>query len=246
MNTIDILISAGYYVSSLVFLVATIISYLAVKKFGKSSLGSILSYFFIGTAIFFIITIFQKIAVNLYDISFGSMDFWWHIMFYLALSFYFIALKLLVSLGETENVEKQIIKINDEKKWGITAIIVLVLVFILPSLVDSQVNLYLDSVLGKVGLHHFISFAFSAIVSIYLFSVKNKLGQIGKVIANPLIIAIIALSLQHFWELLFESWMVVEVTEHFGEGIEKIFLIIAASCVCYIAYRLKNFGQTTS
>jgi TRAP-type mannitol/chloroaromatic compound transport system permease small subunit len=73
---------------------------------------------------------------------------------------------------------------------------------------------------------------------------KLFFGQIGKSVANPMIIAIWSVALQHFWELLFESWKVVDVSSEAGEGVEKIFLTIAAVCVIMAALRLKGFAGT--
>ena len=75
----------------------------------------------------------------------------------------------------------------------------------------------------------------------YLIAAKKRIGKIGNSIANPMIIAIFALSLQHLWELLNESWKVVIVTPEVGEGVEKIFLIIAAVSVIMAAKRLMAF-----
>lgn len=238
---IDTLITLGYYISSLGFLIAAIITGIAVSKFGKSALGSIFSYLFIGTCIFFIITIFQKLGGEFFGISAESMDMWWHIMFYMALLSYFFGFRALVGLGVDENTNSNVI--GAEEKWGIFAVIVLIVIFIIPNWADPVTQVYSSSAIAGVGLHHFLSFILAAGVGYYLFNAKKNLGQIGQAIANPMIIGILALAGQHFWELLYESLKIVNVTSDTGEGIEKIFLIIFSVSIIYTSLRLKAFAK---
>ena len=239
----ETLIALGYWISTLGFLIASIITAQAVRKFGKSALGSIFSYLFIGTGIFFAITIFQKLGPDFFGISDASVDIWWHIMFYMALIFYYFGLKFLVGLGNAETDASQEVKIGAEKKWGLLAVVILAIIFIIPKSADSLVNSYLSSPLAQLGLHHFLAFILAGVVGSYLLSAKKNLGQIGRAIANPMVIAIWAFGFQHVWELLYESWKVVDVTSATGEGIEKIFLIIAAIGLAYAAWRLKFFAK---
>ena len=239
---IDTYIILGYYISSIGFLVATILMGVAVSEFGKSTLGSIFSYLLIGTGIFFVITIFQKLGGDFFKISDESMDIWWHIMFYMAFIFYFYGLKMLIGLGNADSTNNPI-GVGAEKKWGLLTLVLLVIIFIIPSKAEPIIAMYNSGSLSALGLHHFIAFALAGLVGVYLVNAKNKLGQIGKAIANPMIIAILALSVQHFWELLVESWKVIEVTSTIGEGVEKIFLTISAIAMCYVATRLKSFAK---
>lgn len=241
---IESLITLGYYVSSLGFVAAAVLMNSAVGKFGaSSSLGSVFYHLFIGTSIFFVITVFQKLGGEFFGIGAESVDIWWHIMFYLAFFFYFRGLKLLVGLGGLEGQGGQTVAAGSEKKLGIIALVLLVVIFIIPRFVDTAVVAYDSSPLGQLGLHHFLAFIFAAVVGSYLVSAKKNLGMIGKAIANPMVVAIWAFAAQHFWELLFESWNVVVVTSEVGEGIERIFLLIAAIGIGYAAWRLHSFAR---
>lgn len=237
--SLESLISLGFYLSGLGFFIASIVCFMAKSKVGKSALGSVLSYLFIGTGVFFAITIFQGLGAEHFGIPDESMDFWWHIMFYLAMMSYYLSFKSLTKLGMDEPAQSGMSK---ETTWGIFSLIVLVLVFILPGMTDAYVGMYMSSPASMLGLHHFIAFAFAGTVGIYLLNIKKNLGQIGQAIAGPMLIATFAFALQHFWELLNESWKVVVVTSDVGEGGEKIFLIIAAVCVTVAALRLKRFA----
>lgn len=238
---IETLITLGYYISSVGFLIATIITGIAMSKFGKSMLGSIFSYLFIGTAIFFVITIFQKLGADFFRISDESVDVWWHIMFYMALFSYYFGFKALVGLGNTDNQPGGVV--GAEKKWGILSLVLLVIIFIIPNWAEPTITVYESSPLGQLGLHHFLAFILAGVVGSYLFSAKKNLGQIGRAVAGPMIITVWALCIQHFWELLTESWKVIELTSDKIEGVEKIFLIIASVSIIYAALRLKSFAK---
>lgn len=240
---IETLVNLGYWLSSLGFLVASIITLLTIRKFGNFVLGSIFSYLFTGTAVFFIITIFQGLGPDFFGISDASTDVWWHVMFYMALIFYYVGLKFLVGLGNAEIDAGQNVKIGAEKLWMAIAAALLAVIFIIPETVDSLVNYYLASPLAELGLHHFIAFILSGIVGSYLLSAKKNLGQIGRAIANPMIVSIWALGLQHLWELSTESWKVINISSNSIEGVEKIFLITASISIAYSALRLKSFAE---
>ncbi len=243
--SIDTLITIGFWLSAIGFLAASYITFNAMRKTGQSGMKPVLTYLFIGTLTFFIITIFQNLGAGFFGIADESMDIWWHVMFYLAMFSFYFGFKALSALGSSDSATTAV-NTNSGKTWGIFAGLVLVTVFIIPGVAEPLVNSYTSSKLAELGLHHFIAFIMAGVVGAYLFSAKIFLGQIGKAIANPMLIAIWALSLQHFWELLVESWKVILVTGETGEGVEKIFLIIAAACICSAALRLQAFTKTTT
>lgn len=240
----ETLISLGYYVSTLGFIIATVVTYSAVRSSGQSGIKTVLNYLFIGTGTFLVITIFQKLAeAGVLGISAESTDVWWHIMFYVAMISFYIGFKSLARLGSTDagtatNKDSSMV-------WGIVTLIVLVTAFVFAGSSESMMQSYNSSKLGELGLHHFIAFALAGVVGAYLFSAKLFLGQIGRAIASPMIIAIWALAGQHLWELLTESLKVIVVTSETIEGVEKIFLTIAAICITVAALRLKSFTKTS-
>lgn len=240
---LETLISLGYWVSSIGFIAATVAMGVAVKRFGTSTLGSIFTYLLIGTGIFFVVTIFQGLGADFFGIADESMDVWWHLMFYMAFFFWLQSLRLLVNLGAGDASTSTVVKVGAEKMWAAIAVVVLVVIFTIPSSAEGIVSAYLGSNLAELGLHHFLSFMLAGFVGYLFLIAKKKMGQIGQAIATPMIIAMWAFAAQHFWELLFESWKVVNVTSEVGEGGEKIFLTIAAFGVIYAAWRLNSFAK---
>lgn len=239
----ETLISLGYYVSTLGFIIATVVTYNTSRASSQSGLKTVLNYLFIGTGTFLGITIFQKLAeAGVFGISAESTDVWWHIMFYVAMISFYIGFKSLARLGSPDAGAPT--SKDSSMVWGTVTLIVLVTAFVFAGSSESIMQAYNSSRMGELGLHHFVAFALAGVVGAYLFSAKLFLGQIGRAIASPMIITIWAFAAQHFWELLFESWKVVVVTSEVGEGVERIFLVIAAIGITVAALRLRAFTKT--
>jgi hypothetical protein len=238
---IETLITIGYYVSSIGFLVAAIVTWNAARSASQSGLKTVLNYLFIGTGIFFVITVFQKLGGGFWGISDESMDVWWHVMFYMAMISFYFGFKALARLGSADATAS--VSGDTGKTWGIISLVLLVIIFIIPGWAEPTLLAYDSSRLAELGAHHFLAFALAGVVGAYLFSAKLFLGQIGRAIASPMIIAIWALSVQHLWELLTESWAVFEITSDKIEGVEKIFLVICAVCITFAALRLKSLAR---
>lgn len=238
-------VASGFWLAFLGFYFAAVITFFAARKFGKSTLGTIFSYLFMGAGTFFAITTFQTLGGDFFGISDASMDVWWHIMFYMAFASYFYGLKLLVGLGSADQVEDQNVRIGAEKIWGIATIVILSVIFIFAKALDPLISTYTSSIFYSIGVHHFIAVIFAGFVASYLLSVKKNFGQIGRAIANPMILSVAVLSLQHLWELLNESWQVITVTAAVGESVEKILLTIAAIGIGYASWRLNSFARAS-
>ena len=236
-------ITLASYLSSLGFLIGTILMTIVVHRFGKSTLGAIFSYILVGTGVFVFISIFLGLGSAGFNISDESVDIWWHILFYMGFIFYFFGLKLLASLGSADSDPNQTISQYGAKIWGVIGLFIIAFVFIAPPFSENVINIYTSSKLNSIGLHHLIAFALAGTVASYLLSVKRNLGQIGHAIANPIILAVSSLSLQHLWELLNESLKVINVGSNIGEGVEKIFLIVASLAIIWASLRLMKFTR---
>lgn len=240
MNT-EILILSGYYFSTICFLVSTVIMSMTVRNFGRSALGSVFSYIFVGTSIFFAITLFKKLGTEFFGISQGSIDIWWHIMYYLGMISYYLGLRSLVKLA---NGDETSMKIGSENIWGIVVAIILILIFIIPKWADPIISQYSTSALASYGFHNFIAFLMAGLLGSYLLIAKNSLGLIGKALANPMIVVVWTFCLQHIWELLFR-WNLINPSMSLNKGVEIIILIIASVSITAIAVRLDKFTKSS-
>ena len=241
---IETLFSLGYYVSTIGFLIATVVTFNAMRACSQSGLKTVLNYLFIGTGTFFVITVFQKMSsAGIFGISAESTDVWWHIMFYVAMISFYIGFRALARLGSADQTTA--VSTSSGMVWGIITLVVLVTAFVFASSSEPVMQAYESSQLGALGAHHFVAFVLAGVVGAYLFSASLFLGQIGRAVASPMIIAIWAFAGQHLWELLTESLNVIIVTSETIEGVEKIFLIIAAVCITVAALRLKSLSRAS-
>jgi hypothetical protein len=246
MTSLDGITTFAGEVSFAAFILATVLLFVVVSKLGKSAMQTIVMYLGIATGIFVAISAFLTLGANFFHIADTSIDVWWHILFYMSFAFYFVALRMLVGLGSVEVGGDQEKDMNQARLWGFIALCGVVLVFLLPSWSENIVSVYTNSPLDSWGVHHFVAFIFAGGVAWYLWSAREKLGQIGRIIANPIIVAVIALALQHVWELLHESWKLIQTSGTVGEGVEKIFLIVAALSLIYGGWKLLQFAKGTS
>lgn len=226
------------YVSLFALLIGTVIMFTAVRKLGESTIRAVITYLFLGTLTLTFVSLYLNMGPDSHGISEDSFDVWWHVLFYPAFIFYFLGIRLLAKLGSgVAGLETKVSK----GKW-IAAIAVIALVFVVPSALETVLPSYTGSALNTVfGLHHFLAFVLAGLVASYLIAMKGRLGQIGQAIATPLTIAVAAFSVQHFWELLTESWKVIDITTETIEGVEQIFLIVAGLGIIWSAMKLKKF-----
>lgn len=242
----DIFFTFLYYLSAFGYFIAVLMMGVAITGFGRSSLGLAFSFIFYGTAVFFIIAIFQTLGSAFFGITDESMDIWWHLLFYLAFILYFVGLRSLVQIGKNKDELGAQTEVHTGLGWKIASLAFIVVAFTLPSYLDPLVTIYAQSPVATFGLHHFIAFIAAALVALYLVLAKQQFGVIGNAIAAPMSLSVGMLSIQHFWELLTESWKVIEISSYTIEGVEKIFLCASAICMVIAAWRLKTFTIPSS
>lgn len=241
--TTDMLFTIAGHVSFLLFILATVLLFYAAKLFKKTAMYAVLLYFAIGTGMIVAQSAFIALGASFFGIPDVSVDVWWHLLFYMAFAYHFVGLLLLTRLGTTEFDANPEASANTARLWGFIGMCVAVAEFILPKILEPIMKMYTSSPLDSFGLHHFIAFIFAGIVIWYLMFARKNLGQIGKLIANPVIFAVTALSLQHLWELLAESWEVVHLEGDVIEGVEKLFLIAGATALIWGAWKLVAFQK---
>jgi hypothetical protein len=238
--------SLAGYVAMVLFLVAAVLLFFTADLFKKTAMHAVLLYFAIGTAMIVAQSTFIALGAQFFGIEDTSLDVWWHFLFFWAFGYHFYGLILLSRLGISETESNPEKRANTARLWGFIGLCFAVFEFIIPKYAENVMFIYTKSPLDSFGLHHFIAFAFAGIVFWYLFFAQKNLGQLGRLIANPVIFAVTALCLQHLWELLNESWHVINVAGATGEGVEKIFLITAACALIWGAWKLIAFSRATA
>ncbi len=219
-------------------IVALLVIKKVIKKFGGGMLSQLFSYFSVGTIFLILMRLFiHFVELNILSVASGALHFWWHVMFYLAMLSFFFGLKGMVDLadGKEDKIAKMI------SKWQFTSVVaVLVIMFFSITTGNSWASFYEGALFENVGLHHFVAFAISALVVYYLVQSKKKIGTIGTGIAMPFTIGLSFWGLQHFWELLTESWKIILLDDEIIEHVEQYFVIIAVFALIYSFVQLKK------
>jgi hypothetical protein len=208
-------------------------------KFGKSAFGYLFGYFMFGAVLLGATRLFIYLVDNgSVAISEGSLEFWWHLIFYMSMLMFFMGCRGLVNLAKGVTVHESLRKAMN---WGLLCVVFVGLIFFLAGSVDQTLSqVYVGSPLDSFGLHHFIAVISAGLVSYYLYSVRSRIGMIGSGIAIPMIGSMALLSLQHLWELIAESWKLVELTSGAIEQGEQ-FLVLPALILLIVAFmRLKT------
>lgn len=226
------------YLILVLLIIGLIIIHKVIKKFGASIMGNLFGYFTIGTIFLIEMRLFiHLVELNILSVANGALHFWWHVMFYLAMLSFFFGLKGLVDLadGKEDKIAKKV------SKWRLTLVIsTLVIIFVSITTGNSLASFYDGPLFQNSGLHHFIAFAIASLVVYYLIQSKKKIGMIGAGIATPFIISISFWGLQHFWELLTESWKILQIDEEIIEHVEQYLVIIAVLALIYSFVQLKK------
>jgi len=123
---------------------------------------TIVMYLGIATGIFVAISAFLTLGASFFQIEDSSVDVWWHILFYMSFTFYFVALRMLVGLGSFRSGSRPGKRYEPRRDFGaFIALCGVVLVF-LTSVVDREHRKRLYELsLDSWGLHHFIAFIFA-------------------------------------------------------------------------------------
>ena len=212
------------------FLIILIINFLLNRRMGSSVTSLPFIYIMAGMAIMEAsrILIFMY-DLKIYDIADTTLQAWWHGLFYLAMVLFSYAI-LQVS-RRTKESDLRTIGMKDITIIGLCFVFV-VLDLLTPQLANDWFTGWFDgSALDTSGLLHFIAFLLAAILTFQLLTVRRaaKSNDFGKYIASivPSFIGFLAvMSLNHFWELLTESWAIFEFDEEVIETGEQLFWVV--------------------
>ncbi|HVF69940.1 MAG TPA: hypothetical protein VNA13_05240 [Xanthomonadales bacterium] len=213
--------------------IAMVLIYLAMREYKRAEINTALIYFLIGTLQLGLIRVFLLLVITkVFQLDDAAIVMIWHIIFYIAIfSFYIGARKLFqIANNKAANVSRK-----SAVYFGfISLIFSLSLIASAVQLNSVYVSTFGGFIWDNIGLQHFIAFAQAGLVSLYMFSIRKKIGPNFALIITPLLFTFALFSLIHFWELLTENWKILSLTDDFIELIESviafpayIFIVIA-------------------
>lgn len=235
-----------HYLSVLGFFISAVLFGVAVQGLTRTAFASVFINIFLGTLVLFLIPVYLMLGPAFFSVSEESFHVWWHILFYLAFALYFIGLRHMVSIGDSDTKLYYEVPNPGGASSVVATIVLLLVAFALPRFLEGALQFYNTSVLASFGLHHFISFALAGIVAAYLIFARQRFGVIGNAIAGPMTIAVSLFSIQHLWELLTESWKIIDLSSLYIERVEMAFLFTAAIALLVAAWRLKTFAHPST
>ncbi len=238
---IEVLVLAASSINIVLLLFALGIIVWSVREFLQSSIGATLMYFLGGVITLGAIRVFLFLADNqilhLHEIGIAIV---WHLLFYVAAGVFLIGGLVLVRLVSLRNQN-----VSFTKAIIINCLVglIIAIIFLFGGRIDQTALVYYQgSYWNHFGLHHFIAFIMGGLIAVTLLMVHRRYAGIIRVIAMPMIAAVGILSTIHLWELLTESWQVLQLPDMTIELIEQ-FLWMPA--VLVIIYAFIKFHQSS-
>lgn len=211
---------------------------LALKEFGASSLGKVFGHFL--TVIVLLAGIrllFFLVDSHILLIEDATLMFIWHLMFYESIGVMILVNRSLISLlGQA--------KLINPWALGSVSLMVMALLFLLAKPLDPWVTQHIAGTWWmRSGIFHFVAMLFAGVAAWGLYQIKQKFASSVGRIVWPLLIAISILSVVHLWELLTESWMLIRVTDEFGEFVERYLWIAVYFFVAYAFWAVRRAAR---
>ena len=209
-----------------------------VRKFGKSAMGLFFIYILAGTSTMAtIVAIILLFNLEILSISESTLMVWWHFIFYTGMT------ALLLGL---HTMEKSMSSETERTAGKYTLIISIfvgfsLLIFTFAYFLNGWITSIIEgSLVDRMGIFHFIAFAFAILMAIKLFRIRSKFGSIIKNFIPALFIFLISLSLIHLWELLAESWKVFTFEDSIIENVEQVFWLAAFAALNYGFFNIRK------
>lgn len=188
----------------------------------------------------------SQLFIALTDLGFYSFEnvtfhIWWHLLFYLSLASFFWAgyrMKKLSKEMRFGNFEKQ-----DKIVFGFLTAVGFLVFFVSAPLEKTLAASLTGSFVDKFGLHHFLAFFFALMTAVYINFIKKSWGNVLSVTVNPILLFLLFMGGQHFWELVTESLKIISLPESAIEQVELLFVIPA---YLFLNFAFLKAGKTLS
>ncbi len=220
------------FASFVLVIVALLASLYVIYIIGTGMINVTFISFAAGVFFIFLSRAFMYLAdEGVYQLSDATFHIWWHLLFYLSmLSFIWGGMRLQQISGS-------------EKPEGFHGKDILVLgslllasagIFLIANPVEPALAQVLTgSSIHAIGLHHFLAVVLAVQAASLMLYIKKNWGQILAIGMTPVLIFIILMGVQHLWELLTESWQLLNISESSIEQVEQFIVIPAFFFLIY-------------
>ncbi len=235
----------AHWLEALIFvfiIVAVLLNITVIHKFKTSTFGMPFIYILSGM----ILLGLSRVVILLYDLEILeiqdiTLQVWWHLLFYLAMVSFLFALTKIISTAKGQKLVG--FTKNDSIILGLFGLLAAILLLGAEAANQWVASLFDGSFMDKGGVVHFIAFGLAGFAAAKLFWIRINQKYSGKIIAAiiiPFLLFLALMSLNHFWELLTESWKVILVPEATIETVEQFFWLPAFICMTYGFIRLRK------
>ena len=223
--------------------IGTVLFIVAARRFAKSSDGIALGYHAGGIALLGMTRVFDILAdrgvIYVHD---DTLEFWWHMIFFMAMAMFVFGAKVLSDIdGEGSRLGTP----QSLKGWCIVSVVVTIALFLTAEPLDNAfVEAFDGTIWDSFGVQHFIAFVVAALALLNLYAsvgARESSSDVSVIalISVPLMITYAPFPLDHFWELLTESWEIFELHESIIEQTEQIIILPALGATVYAGWRLR-------
>ena len=199
-------------------------------------------YFTISIFFFSIMRIFYYLNETLgLEVSGIMITLWWHLIFYISMGIFLMGLILMETSTLSLSQKSSILNIKDKIIFGVITIISIILFITFFSLPE-QVNSLIERTLldHRNGFIHFLAFIIGGLVVAALIDTKKKFGKTITSSFIPFLLAISFISLVHVWELLTESYHIINIAGSIIEPVEDVLTIISMSSFLIAYLKIKK------
>lgn len=214
-----------------------------VQGYKNSSVGVVLVYFltfvFLLGSVRFLFLLEAMGALTIDDMTDMLI---WHLLFYLSVVAFSIAVRSLLNLISPGHSAPSM---RGAIWFGVfSAVYAGCVILVAPVVNEPWVAVFEGSWADHSGVFHLVALTFAWYMAVNIWRLKQKYGSSFASLATPLIITIVMLGGVHLWELLNESWKVIVVSGDIGSIGESALWIPALFAVFFAFARFKRLTSS--
>ena len=172
-----------------------------------------------------------------------TLEFWWHMIFFMAMFLFVCGGKV---MSDIEGQGSRLGTPRVLKQWCGITVAVTIACFLSAEPMDKRfVEVFDGTIWDSFGVQHFAAFIVAALTALHLYATAGgresaSTTSVISLIKVPLVSTYALFSLDHFWELLTDSWEIFDLSETTIEQIEQTIVLPAFLAAIYGGWKLRT------
>lgn len=232
----------------LAFIVTLFYNIRIIRHYGRSIVGRPFIYILVGMAFLALARIYIIFYnFHIYDLEETTLQFGWHVIFYTGMISFLLSINNLDRRSDNE--------LQGFKNVDFLIISLLILstgfAFVLTIVQNKTFAKNFDnSIFDTSGFVHFIAFILSGYLALKLLKIRatSSDDDLGKLIVSfipSFLIFLSLMSLNHFWELVTESWGLLNLNQNIVETVEQVFWLPGYMVTAYGLRQVHSLSQSS-